>query len=142
MAEMGWDDVITTDNDFTLLDAGNYEFQVENFERKRFAGSAKMSGCWQAALNVTILKDGFKVKSIAHNLFLHEKCIGQLAAFARSIGQRKHGDQKAINWQGVPGSRGWCHVGTRKYTNKDGEEKETNEITKFLDPPATDDTPF
>ena len=144
--ELGWNDPIEKDgSDFTLLDPGEYDFAVRSFERKRFAGSAKLPPCNQAVLTLEI--DGTTVES---SLFLHSKTEGLLCQFFRSIGSRKHGERIVMDWGKVPGSTGRCKIGHRKWTgSKDGKEHLSNQVEKFLDPveapataPAEDDIPF
>ena len=40
--ELGWDDVIEKESDFTLLPAGDYDFTITGFERARHEGSEKL----------------------------------------------------------------------------------------------------
>jgi len=137
--EIGWDGEINENGEeggFELIPAGEYTFEVKSFERARFKGSDKLPACNQAKVKVMI--DG-KV-TITHNLYLHEKTMGLLCDFFVGIGQRKHGQAVTMNWNKVPGSTGRCKVGIRKWKGKDGDEMESNEIRRFLDPekqPAT-----
>ena len=75
------------------------------------------------------------IATINHNLFLHSRCEGMLSAFFNSIGQKKHGEKAQMNWGRVIGSRGRAMIGVRTYN-----EKEFNEVKKFLDP-VDDATP-
>jgi hypothetical protein len=138
--ELGWNDPIENDGgDFTLLDPGEYPFTVIKFDRKRYAGGAKLPPCNQAVLTLDI--DGSTVES---SLFLHSKTEGLLCQFFRSIGARKHGERVVMDWGKVPGATGRCKVGHRTWTGKDGKEHQSNQVEKFLDPveaPATTPAP-
>lgn len=128
--ELGWDEAIPASADeFTLLDPGEYEFRVSGMERLRFPGSAKLPPCNQARVHLEI--EGTTIK---HNLFLHTKTAGLLANFFKAIGARQSGETIQMDWSGVIGATGRCIIKTRKWAGKDGEERESNEIARFLMP--------
>lgn len=123
---LGWDDEIKKENDFVLLQEGDYDFTVEGFERARFNGSEKMPACNQAILKIKV--NGPEGSSIInHNLFLHSKTEWALSAFFRAIGQKKKDEPLKMNWNTVVGSKGRCTVGIKIYN-----ENKYNEIKKFL----------
>lgn len=85
--ELDWDDQIEKESEFVLLPAGDYEFTVTGFKRARHPGSAKLSACNKAELDIEITSpEGTAV--IRHNLFLHTKTEGILSAFFVSIGRK------------------------------------------------------
>lgn len=129
--EFSWDDIITKDaSDYIMLPEGDYNFTVESFERGRHPGSEKLPPCNKAILTLRIEStDG--TARITHNLFLHSKTEGMLSAFFACIGQKKKGEQLKMDWGAVPGSTGRCKVGIHTYTNKDGEERKSNDIKRF-----------
>ena len=123
--ELGWDDEISKESEFILLEPGDYDFTVDSFSRSRFEGSEKMSACNCAELNIRIdTPDGPSI--IKHRLFLHQKSAWAVSAFFRSIGLKKKGEPLRMNWPLVPGSKGRCKVGKRLY-----KDSEYNEIKKF-----------
>lgn len=134
--ELSWDGPIEKDNEFTLLQEGEYDFEVLSFERARHAGSEKLPPCPKAVLTIKLTSQEGQSNIIQHNLFLHSTTEGMLCAFFTAIGQRKHGERVNMNWNAVPGSRGRCKVGIRKWTGKDGQEMQSNQITRFLEPAA------
>ena len=92
-----------------------------------------------AVLGVALLTiqvdGGEKGRSVVtHRLYLHTRTEGLLCAFFESIGQRKHGEALRPRWNEVNGSRGRCRVGIHEYTNKYGDKRQSNEITRFLPP--------
>ena len=52
--ELGWDDVIEKESDFTLLPAGDYDFTITGFERARNEGSEKLPPCNKAVVSIHI----------------------------------------------------------------------------------------
>jgi len=133
--ELGWDDEIQNDGpEFVLLPEGDYDFEVVTFERARHGGSEKLPPCNKAVVHIKLTgKEGST--TIKHNLFLHTKTEGMLCAFFAGIGQRKKGEKLSMNWNSVPGSKGRCKVGIRRWKNKENrEEYSSNEIKKFYEP--------
>ncbi len=138
--ELGWDDSIEKDSEFSLLPAGDYDFTVVSFERARYNGGDKLPPCNKAVLTLE-LTDGVNTSKMTHNLFLHTRTEGMLCAFFTAIGQRKHGDKMSMNWNAVPGSTGRCKVSVREWKGNDGMVNQSNDIKKFYAPgeeaPAT-----
>ncbi|MEZ3506285.1 MAG: DUF669 domain-containing protein [Lachnospiraceae bacterium] len=129
--EFSWDDTITKDaSDYIMLSEGDYNFTVDSFERGRHPGSEKLPPCNKAILTLRI-EAAEGTARITHNLFLHSKTEGMLSAFFACIGQKKKGEPLKMNWGAVPGSTGRCKVGIHTYTNKDGEERRSNDIKRF-----------
>ncbi len=133
---LDWDSEISQDSEFVLLPEGEYTFTVTKMERGYFNGSAKMSKCNKAELTIKVSAPDGKSTTVTHNLFLHRKCEGLLCAFFTSIGQRKHGETLRPNWQAVVGATGRCKVGIHEWTGNDGQKRQSNEITRFLEPVA------
>ena len=71
--ELEWDDTIENDSDFTILPAGDYNFEVVEFERGRHGGSDKLPPCNKAIVTLKIKSDKGEESSIRNNLFLHSK---------------------------------------------------------------------
>lgn len=131
---IGWEDDIEADGQQRiLLPEGDYNFQVESFERAHHPGSAKLPSCNKAILHITINAPEGSA-TIYHNLFLYSSMEWKLSEFFRSIGQKKHGEKIRPNWNMVVGATGQCKVGIHKFLKKDGTEGESNEIVQFYDP--------
>lgn len=128
-AEIGWDDEIAEEGQFILLDEGDYDFTVTSYERARFAGSAKMCACNQIILHLNV--GGV---TLNENLFMNKKTEWRVSQFLISIGMKQKGVPCKVNWNALPGSRGRCKVGIRKWIGNDGNEKESNEIKTFYEP--------
>ena len=141
--ELEWDDTIEKDSAFVLLPEGDYDFTVKSFERGRYepGPNAKLPPCKQATLTLEVT-DGVQTATVTHRLFLHSRCEGMLCEFFLAIGLRKHGEPLKMNWPAVPGAKGRCKIGIRKWTNsKTGEEMQGNEVKRFLEPVDTSFTP-
>lgn len=137
---MNWDDDIETDGgQWVLLPEGDYNFQVESFERAHHPGSAKLPPCPKAILHIKINAPEGST-TINHNLFLFTTMEWKLSEFFRSIGQKQHGERTRMNWNAVIGATGQCKVGIHKFTKKDGTEGESNEILRFYDPGEANST--
>lgn len=131
--EIGWDDTIQEDGqEFVLLEEGDYNFTVTNFERGRFPGGQKIPACNKATITAQIeTKAGLSI--IKFDLLLYRSVEWRISSFFRCIGQKKHGEKLTMNWNAVIGSVGRAHVTQRKYTNSYGEEKTVNDIGRFID---------
>lgn len=138
-----WDDMISNESTFMLLDEGDYKFRVENYVRGRFSGSAKVSACTKVTLTLAILDDAdSKLTSISH-MFLCESSVEfRISEFFLSVGLKKHGESVPLSYfEKTPGLTGKCHIYKDKWTNDRGEEKENNKIKYFIDAaPATQPT--
>ena len=129
--EFNWDDTIEKDStDFVLLQEGDYDFEVESYERARHGGSEKLPPCNKAVLKLRIESEA-GTAYLTHNLFLHSKTEGILSSFFSSIGLKKKGEPLRMNWNLVPGSKGRCKVKVRNWKGNDGEERQSNEIVRF-----------
>lgn len=131
----GWDDEIEKEDEFILIDEGEYDFKVAKFERGRYDGGEKLPACNKAILTLEVETPKGKV-NILHNLFLHSKCEWQLSQFFIAIGHKKHGEKLRMNWNIVVGAKGRAKIGIRTWKDKNGNERKSNEVKSFLDPAA------
>lgn len=133
--ELGWDDEISNDSSFILLEEGDYDFTVTAFERGRFqpGPNSKTPPCNKAILTLSVDTPA-GTASVKVDLILYSTMEWKLAEFFRSIGQKKHGEPLRPRWNQVVGSRGRAHFKPRTYTRKeDGSERQANDVTKFYD---------
>ncbi len=140
----GWDDVIENESpDFGPLPAGDYDFEVVDFERARHAGSENLPPCNKAIVHIRIQNEE-GMSTIKHNLFLHSKTEGMICAFFTGIGLRKKGEPFKMNWAAVKGRRGRCKVGVKTLPPRNENEKglDVNEIKKFYEPAEQPQTGF
>lgn len=139
--ELEWDSEISKEGaEYTLLPEGDYNYTVESYERARHPGSDKLPACNKAILHLKIKTDNGAV-NIDHNLFLHQRTEGFLSEFFTSIGMKKPGEPLKMNWSKVPGSTGRLKLGVHTWKNKDGEERKSNQVSKFYPKTAANFTP-
>ena len=67
------------------------------------------------------------------DLMLYRTVEWKIAAFFRSIGQKKHGEKAVMDWSKVVGARGKAHFKPREYTTRDGEIRTVNDVVRFID---------
>ena len=91
---MNWDDVIENDGqEYILLPEGDYNYRVTNFERGQFPGGPKIPPCPKASLTLTVdTEQGTATARV--DLLLYRTVEWKMAAFFRSIGQKKHGEHQ------------------------------------------------
>lgn len=135
--EIGWDDLIEKESEYTLLPEGDYDFTVKSLKRSRHNGSAKLPACNKAELEIEVVDGNGNKGLIYHNLFLHTKTEGMLSAFFIAIGQKKHGEPLRPNWNAITGAKGRCKVIINEWTNDKGETRSNNQIQKFYEPSET-----
>ena len=135
---MNWDDVIENDGqEFVILPEGDYTFTITNFERGRFPGSAKLPPCNKATLTLTIDND-MGIATARTDLILYRTLEWKICAFFSSIGLRKHGEKLAMDWNKIMGAHGKAHIRPRTYTDKNGVERQVNEVVSFIEPKPAD----
>lgn len=130
--ELGWEDEITKEAEFTLLPEGDYDFEVISMERGRSKGSEKLPPCNMAIVTLRVT-DGRGVTTIKENLILHTSIEWKLSQFFISIGLKKHGEPLRMQWNSVVGKKGRCKVTVESYTDKYGETKKINRVAKYYD---------
>lgn len=131
---MDWDDALENDGqEFVILEEGDYNFTITDFERGRFPGSAKIPACNKATLTLQVRTDDGKIATVKFDLILYRSLEWRISGFFRCIGQKKKGERLVMNWNKVVGSKGRAHFMTRTYTNRDGEERQVNDVDRFID---------
>jgi len=130
---MDWNDALENDGqEFVVLDEGDYNFVVTDFERGRFPGSAKLPACNKAAITVQVDSPN-GTATVKFDLILYRSLEWRLSSFFRCIGQKKHGERLVMNWNKVVGSKGRAHFKPRTYTDKNCEERKANDVDRFFD---------
>ena len=130
---MDWGDTLENDGqEFILLEEGDYNFTVTGFERGRFPGSSKIPACNKAALTLSVETPEGNA-TVKFDLILYRSLEWRISAFFRCIGQKKHGERLVMDWNKVMGSKGRARFKQRTYTNRDGEERQANDVDRFYD---------
>lgn len=120
---------------WVVLEEGYYPFTVQKFERGRFEGSQKMQACPMAVLTLKVQGTGGDEALVTQRLYMLERMIWKVSQFMAAIGngRNEHGNV-VINWGDVEGRGGWLKLKKRSYTNRDGQERETNDVEAFCAP--------
>lgn len=139
--ELDWDEEISNEGGYVLLPEGDYPFTIVKMERARYEGSAKVAPCRMAKLTIELHGGDKGEGSVTVRLFLLSRFQWKIAELFISLGLARPDDETVrMQWDKVEGATGLCHVSVREYTKQSGphagETGQSNEITKFLPPPA------
>ena len=130
---LDWDDAIENDGqEYVVLPEGDYNFTVTAFERGRFPGGPKIPACNKASLTLQVTTD----KGVAlcfTDLLLYKTMEWRLSAFFRCIGKKKKGERLVMDWNRIIGCQGRAHFKPRNYTDRNGNERQANEVDRFYD---------
>ena len=129
---MGWEDEIIEDGSVILLEEGDYDFEVTNFERGTFPGSEKIPYCNKAVLTLEVETERGNARVIT-DLIMYRSLEWRVSAFFRSIGLKKSGEPLKMDWTKVVGARGRAHFKPKTYLDKTGGERRVNEVARFID---------
>ncbi|MCD8299567.1 MAG: hypothetical protein LUC41_00075 [Clostridiales bacterium] len=130
---LDWNDSIENDGqDFIILPEGDYNFTVTDFERGRFPGGPKVPPCNKASLTLQVKTDD-GIANVRTDLLLYRSLEWRISAFFRCIGQKKHGQRMVMDWNKVLGSKGRAHFKPRNYTDRDGNDRQANDVDRFID---------
>ena len=66
-------------------------------------------------------------------LILYKSFDWKIAAFFRSIGQKKRGERLVMDWSKVIGSHGRARIKVVTYTAKDGSKHTINDVDRYYD---------
>lgn len=126
--EFDWDDEIENDSKFTLLEPGDYDFKVTNFERGR-----SKKGNKKAILTLEVTNGKVKA-TITDDISLLKTAEWKICEFFRSVGLRKSGEKFRMPWNKVVGLTGRCSIIQYEYPRKDGTYGKANDVDTYLDP--------
>lgn len=121
---LDWDDEIEIENDYTVLPAGKYDFEIINFERSQFAGSEKLPPCKMAIVTFKIT-DGEKSALVFERYYLCKKMEGMLSALFKACGLKNKGERVVMRWDKLIGSTGRCRVTINEYNGKESNRIST-----------------
>lgn len=132
---LDWGDVISNDDagEFQVAPEGDCTFTVRAVQRGRFKGSAKIPECNKAIITLDCEYPDGKKYTIAAEIILHTKLEWKISAFFRACGMKKHGEPLRMDWNGVIGRHGRCHVSVREWTGRDGNTYKSNDVATWYD---------
>lgn len=129
---LGWDDEIQQENSFVILPAGDYRFEILKFERSHFDGNEKISSCPKAIVTFKIFAPDGTITEVKENYLLHDDMKWKLCEFFSGVGMQKKDEKIRMCWTSeLIGKTGICKVVVRKYKNRNGEDREINNIEKL-----------
>jgi hypothetical protein len=128
--EIGWEDSVEKGQDFVLLPAGDYDFEVESFERGRYEGSDKVPACPRAFLKLRIDGPDGASTVISESLLLYDRMQWKLAEFFLSIGAEEVDGRVKMNWNIVPRATGRATIEVQP--DRNDPNKKYNHVKKFL----------
>ena len=141
MKTFDWDDVsaITEEEErggaeTTVLPEGKYPFEVLKVEKAYYDGGSKIPACNMAKVFMRIDGGELGTGLVVENIYLVDKYQWKAAAFLRSIGLKKHGED--IQWRKLvqcDGERGRCEIFVDEYEGNDGKTHTSNKLRKFFD---------
>ena len=117
---------------YQLLQPGVYRAKIGRFEQGEFAGSAKLSACPKAILTLAVETENGP-REVITSLLVHKKLEWKLSQFFRSVGRKKNGEPMQMDWSGLVGLPLKVHITNRTYINRDGEERQCNDVDRFYD---------
>lgn len=133
-----WDDEIEKDSSFTLLEPGDYNFTVVNFERGNFGGNidrgGKIPACNMANLTIRVYDNNGNSSTWKEGFILHTILEWKISEIHRALGLKQHGERLRMKWKEMVGLTGACKVKIYTWTNKKGESVESNQVEKYYDP--------
>lgn len=134
---LGWDDEIVEESSFTLLEPGEYDFEVIDFTQGQYNGGQKIPPCPEAGLTLRIEGENGSSTQVFERLFLVSNMEWKISEFFISIGQKEQGKPLKPKWSEVLGAKGRAEIEVNEYVNKDGEERQNNRVKKYLPPKAS-----
>lgn len=126
---LSWDVWIDTDDEgFTLLEEGDYDFTVNEINKRVSSNQRNML---EVTLTVT---DGEASTTVKDYLVITQKALWKVASFLRAIGLKKHGQGVSLSViDKALGKTGRCHLIVDEYTNNDGKTYKNNKIGSYYD---------
>lgn len=134
MAEaLSWDGYVSSDGEgFTLLEPGDYDFVVTDFERSR----SQKTDMPMAIITLEVGNEIDERTQITDYLVLQDTAEWKISQFFRSLDLKKKGESVHIDktFEKSVGMSGRCKVVQEEYINKDGEKRKSNKIKRYLEP--------
>lgn len=122
---------------WTLLPAGIYLFTVGNVQSERYEPrpNSKLPPCWKVTVTLDARNASGDTGRVNENLFCTKKQAWKIKDLFVACGLVQRSAEKFTpDWKGLLGHDGVCEIGVRSYKDKDGNDRQTNEVKKFFDP--------
>lgn len=116
---LDWDDEIEDGNEFPILPAGTYDFEIVNLERSTYAGSDKLPACKMAIVTFRVKTDDGKSAQVFERYYLCKKMEGMISSLMKACGLKKKGEKTPMKWNELVGSTGRCKLKVEEYNGKE-----------------------
>lgn len=138
---MEWDDDATTaTSEFTVLEPGTYTFRVEEFQRSEYDGSDKIPACHEADVTISCANaDGAQAR-LTVRFFIVTSMQWKMTQFLKACGTLPPDSPDGTSFKpgqlfkASVGRTGRCVVSKRRFTGRDGNEREANDVREFVVP--------
>lgn len=129
---LNWNGFVTNDGEgFTLLEPGEYDFVVSDFERSR----SQKSNMPMAIITLEVGDEIDERVTITDYLVLQDNLEWKISQFFRSLNLKKAGESVPIDstFEKSVGKSGRCKVIQEEYIGSDGQKRKSNKIKRYLD---------
>jgi len=131
-----WDDEIEKESEFSVLPAGDYNFEITKFERGSYDGSDKIPPCKMAVVTFKVSDDKDST-SIIERYYLCSNMEWKLSELFKACGLKKSGEKVKMQWDKLIGSKGRCKIKVTQYKGSDN-----NRIDKLYAPSEGGENPW
>lgn len=117
------------EQEYVLLEPGEYKFTVDSIDYGDFNGSAKLPPCGKVTVNIHVDTDNGKA-FLNNNFYVCKEAAGLIAAFYKCIGVLKEGQKTFTpDWEATKGKTGIVKTSQREYNGN-----MYNQVDKFIAP--------
>ena len=117
------------EQEYVLLQPGEYEFTVDSVKFGDFNGSAKVPPCGMVTVTMHVQTETGNA-FLNNNFYVCKECAGLIAAFFKSIGDLKEGQKTFTpDWDHLEGKTGLVKVSNREYNGD-----KYNNVDRFIAP--------
>ena len=120
------------EQEYVLLEPGEYEFTVDSVEYGDYNGSSKIPPCGMVTVSLHVDAEQGRA-FLKNNFYICRECAGLIAAFYKSIGLLKDGQKKFTpDWDSIKGMTGIVKTSQREYNGN-----MYNNVDRFMAPRKT-----
>lgn len=132
---LDWDDEVSDEGGFVLLEPGVYPFVVASVEKGRYEGGAKIGPCPKANVTLGVMTDS-GIVDVRDSLLLHSRTAWRVALFFEALGFEKNPETGKVPmaWNRVEGRQGYAEIKVREYAKRDGGTGRSNEVDRYVMP--------
>jgi hypothetical protein len=120
------------EQEYVLLEPGEYQFKVDDIEFGEHNGSAKIPPCGKVVVSLSVDTEQGKA-FMKNNFYVCQEGAGLIAAFLKSIGVLKDGQKTFTpDWESYVGKTGIVKTSQREYNGN-----KYNNVDRFVAPKKT-----